>query len=45
MACQGCISRQLKLVRLLCKKPESYLCRKARERLAKMQSLNDGKVK
>lgn len=38
MACQGCINRQSKLVRLLCKRPDSSLCRKAKERLARMQA-------
>lgn len=36
MACQGCINRQRRLVQLLCKKPDSRLCRKAQERLDKM---------
>lgn len=36
MACQGCISRQRRLVRMLCKNPDSTLCRKAKERLEKM---------
>lgn len=38
MACQGCINRQRRLVELLCKKPDSVLCRKAKERLKRMQS-------
>lgn len=38
MACQGCVNRQRKLVKLLCKKPDSALCRKAKERLERMQS-------
>jgi len=38
MACQGCINRQRKLVQLLCKKPDSVLCRKAKERLKRMQA-------
>jgi hypothetical protein len=38
MPCQGCINRQRKLVKKLCAKPDSYLCRKARERLQKMES-------
>lgn len=37
MACQGCINRQKTLVRLLCKRPDSRLCKKAQERLAKME--------
>lgn len=37
MACQGCINRQKSLVKLFCKKPDSVLCRKARQRLEKMQ--------
>jgi hypothetical protein len=43
MACQRCIGRQRKLVRLLCRNPDSYLCRKAQERLARMlASLPEG---
>jgi len=38
MACQGCINRQRKLVRMLCKKPDSRWCKKAQERLARMES-------
>lgn len=37
MACQGCIKRQRKLVDKLCeKRPDGLMCRKARERLARM---------
>lgn len=36
MACQGCINRQRRLVNLLCKKPDSALCRKALARLERM---------
>lgn len=36
MACQGCINRQRALVKRLCTKPDSFLCRKARERLQRM---------
>lgn len=36
MACQGCISRQRKLVRWLCKNPDSKLCRRAKARLERM---------
>ena len=36
--CQGCINRQKMLVRLLCKsRPGSKLCKKAQDRLAKME--------
>lgn len=38
MACQGCIQRQKRIVQVLCKKPDSALCRKARERLERMQT-------
>lgn len=37
MACQGCVNRQRKIVQLLCKKPDSALCRKAKARLERMQ--------
>jgi hypothetical protein len=36
MACQRCIAIQKRIVRILCKKPDCRLCRKARERLAKL---------
>jgi hypothetical protein len=36
MACQGCINRQRMLVKRLCKKPDSPLCRKAQARLQRM---------
>lgn len=36
MACQNCILRQRRLVEFLCKKPDGWACRKARERLARM---------
>lgn len=36
MPCQACINRQRRIVDKLCKKPDSWLCRKARERLEKM---------
>ena len=36
MACQWCINRQKKLVALLCKKPDSRMCQKAKARLEKM---------
>lgn len=36
MACQGCINRQRKLVKFLCKKADSFACKKARERLERM---------
>lgn len=38
MACEGCIRRQRKLVNLACKKPNSWLCRRAKSRLARMES-------
>ena len=38
MACQGCMNRQRKLVELACKKPNSWLCRRAMARLARMES-------
>lgn len=38
MACKGCIARQERLVRLLCRKPDGTLCRKARERLERMKN-------
>ena len=38
MACQACIARQRKLVEKICKCPESWLCRLAKERLARMES-------
>lgn len=41
MACQRCINSQRKLVERLCKKPDSWLCRKAAKRLERM--LGDGK--
>lgn len=37
MACK-CIDRQRKLVEKLCRNGESWLCRKARARLAKMEA-------
>lgn len=40
MACQGCINRQIRLVKMLCKNPDSALCRKATARLEKMQAPN-----
>jgi hypothetical protein len=36
MACQGCISRQRRLVKYLCKKPDSKLCQRAKARLERM---------
>jgi hypothetical protein len=36
MACQGCINRQRKLVEKLCKSPDGWLCRKAKQRLERM---------
>jgi hypothetical protein len=36
MACQGCISRQRRLVKVLCKNPDGALCRKAKARLERM---------
>lgn len=39
MACKGCIARQERLVRLLCRKmPCGTLCRKARLRLERMKN-------
>ena len=38
MACAPCIARQRKLVEKMCKSPESWLCRLAKERLARMES-------
>lgn len=37
MACQSCINRQRRLVKMLCQRPDSYLCKKAQDRLAKME--------
>lgn len=37
MAC-GCVKRQKWLVKLLCKNPDSELCKRARERLARMEA-------
>jgi hypothetical protein len=38
MACQGCINRQRMFVRVLCKSnPDSKLCKKAQERLERME--------
>jgi len=36
MACQGCIARQRKLTRWLCKNPESRRCKLAQARLERM---------
>lgn len=36
MACKFCIGKQQALVRMLCKRPDSRLCKKAQERLARM---------
>ncbi len=38
MACQGCINRQRAFVKLLCRKPDSKLCQRAKARLEKMES-------
>lgn len=45
MACQGCINRQRKFVALVCKKPDSALCRKAMARLEKMTAPKENPVK
>jgi hypothetical protein len=44
MACQGCIDRQRRLVKILCKKPDSKLCQRAKARLERMLNpeKNDG---
>lgn len=43
MTCKGCLDRQRKLVKWLCKKPDSLLCRKAKARLKKMQDATEVK--